>query len=166
MDLSTTYLGLDLPHPLMPGASPLADDLEIGVIFGLTAAVAVLARPPVGRAMDLRGRRVVILVGGALHALVCALYLTVSGMGPWIYALRVAHGLAFDSALGDPGLAGGLLNTVTSRDPVNVLMRAMSLVPSPLKSAITQWAPKVAAKAPLPIRAVPSSTKYPGFAAP
>jgi dihydroorotate dehydrogenase (fumarate) len=28
MDLSTTYLGLDLPHPLMPGASPLVDDLD------------------------------------------------------------------------------------------------------------------------------------------
>ncbi|MDR7522505.1 MAG: dihydroorotate dehydrogenase-like protein [Armatimonadota bacterium] len=28
MDLSTTYLGLSLPHPLMPGASPLVDDLE------------------------------------------------------------------------------------------------------------------------------------------
>ena len=27
MDLSTTYLGLELPHPLMPGASPLVDDL-------------------------------------------------------------------------------------------------------------------------------------------
>src|SRR5579864_1989539 len=27
MDLSTTYLGLKLPHPLMPGASPLVDDL-------------------------------------------------------------------------------------------------------------------------------------------
>ncbi len=28
MDLSTTYLGLTLPHPLMPGASPLVDDLD------------------------------------------------------------------------------------------------------------------------------------------
>ena len=28
MDLSTTYLGFRLPHPLMPGASPLADDLD------------------------------------------------------------------------------------------------------------------------------------------
>ena len=27
MDLSTTYLGLRLPHPLMPGASPLCQDL-------------------------------------------------------------------------------------------------------------------------------------------
>jgi dihydroorotate dehydrogenase (fumarate) len=29
MDLSTTYLGFELPHPLMPGASPLVDDLDI-----------------------------------------------------------------------------------------------------------------------------------------
>lgn len=28
MDLSTEYLGLRLPHPLMPGASPLVDDLD------------------------------------------------------------------------------------------------------------------------------------------
>ncbi len=28
MDLSTTYLGFTLPHPLMPGASPLVDDLD------------------------------------------------------------------------------------------------------------------------------------------
>jgi dihydroorotate dehydrogenase (fumarate) len=29
MDLSTTYLGMALPHPLMPGASPLVDDLDV-----------------------------------------------------------------------------------------------------------------------------------------
>ncbi len=28
MDLSTTYLGFRLPHPLMPGASPMVDDLD------------------------------------------------------------------------------------------------------------------------------------------
>ena len=28
MDLSTTYMGLKLAHPLMPGACPLADDLD------------------------------------------------------------------------------------------------------------------------------------------
>ena len=28
MDLSTTYLGFTLPHPVMPGASPLVDDLD------------------------------------------------------------------------------------------------------------------------------------------
>lgn len=29
MDLSTRYLGFDLPHPLLPGASPLVDDLDL-----------------------------------------------------------------------------------------------------------------------------------------
>jgi dihydroorotate dehydrogenase (fumarate) len=28
MDLTTSYLGFKLPHPLMPGASPLVDDLD------------------------------------------------------------------------------------------------------------------------------------------
>jgi len=29
MNLETTYLGLRLPHPIMPGASPLVDDLDM-----------------------------------------------------------------------------------------------------------------------------------------
>jgi dihydroorotate dehydrogenase (fumarate) len=29
MNLRTRYLGLDLPHPFMPGASPLVDDLDV-----------------------------------------------------------------------------------------------------------------------------------------
>src|SRR5688572_24234436 len=29
MDLSTTYLGMRLPHPLVVGASPLSDDLDV-----------------------------------------------------------------------------------------------------------------------------------------
>ena len=29
MDLSTTYLGLRLDNPLMPGASPLVDDMDM-----------------------------------------------------------------------------------------------------------------------------------------
>jgi len=29
MDLTTRYLGMELPHPLMPGASPLASDLDV-----------------------------------------------------------------------------------------------------------------------------------------
>ena len=29
MDLSTTYMGFELPHPLVPGASPLVDDLDM-----------------------------------------------------------------------------------------------------------------------------------------
>ncbi|MEE9607089.1 MAG: MFS transporter [Myxococcota bacterium] len=71
-----------------------AGEVQIGFIFGLTAVAAILARPPIGRSMDTRGRRGVILVGGALNLLVCALYLSVTALGPWIYLIRVLHGLS------------------------------------------------------------------------
>ena len=71
-----------------------AGDLEIGFLFGLTSFVAIVARPPVGPLMDRRGRRDVILSGNALNCAVCGLYLTVSAMGPWVYTLRVLHGLS------------------------------------------------------------------------
>jgi len=71
-----------------------AGEVQIGLIFGLTAAVAIAVRPWVGRAMDERGRRVVILAGGLLNVVVCLLYLTVTGLGPWVYLVRLLHGLA------------------------------------------------------------------------
>ena len=43
MDLSTRYLGFDLPHPFMPGASPFADDMDaIRVLEDSGAAAIVL----------------------------------------------------------------------------------------------------------------------------
>ncbi len=71
-----------------------ARELQIGFIVGLTGATAVLARPALGRAMDLRGRRLVIVFGGVLHVIVCLAYLTVTALGPWVYVVRVLHGLA------------------------------------------------------------------------
>lgn len=71
-----------------------AGEVQIGLIFGLTAAVAIAVRPWVGRAMDERGRRVVILAGGLLNVVVCLLYLTVTSLGPWVYVVRLLHGLA------------------------------------------------------------------------
>jgi MFS family permease len=71
-----------------------AGEVQIGFIFGLTAVAAIVVRPPIGRSMDTRGRRGVILLGGALNTLVCGLYLTVTELGPWVYAVRIAHGLA------------------------------------------------------------------------
>ncbi len=69
-------------------------EAEIGLLFGVYAPAAIALRPLLGRTMDRSGRRGVILVGGVLHTLVCALYLTVHAVGPWIYAVRIGHGLA------------------------------------------------------------------------
>jgi dihydroorotate dehydrogenase (fumarate) len=42
MDLSTNYLGLELPHPLMPGASPLVDDLDLVLRLEDAGAAAIV----------------------------------------------------------------------------------------------------------------------------
>ena len=44
VDLSTRYLGLQLPHPFMPGASPMAD--ELGTVRQLedAGAAAIVMR--------------------------------------------------------------------------------------------------------------------------
>jgi MFS family permease len=71
-----------------------ADDVEIGFVTSLTAIAAIALRPPIGRAMDRGGRRRVILAGGALNAFVVSLYFGVERIGPWLYAVRIGHGLA------------------------------------------------------------------------
>jgi dihydroorotate dehydrogenase (fumarate) len=44
MDLSTTYLGLELPHPFIAGASPLADDLDTVRKLEDAGAAAIVMR--------------------------------------------------------------------------------------------------------------------------
>ena len=44
MNLSTRYLGLALPHPLIPGASPLADDLDTVRRLEDAGAAAIVLR--------------------------------------------------------------------------------------------------------------------------
>jgi dihydroorotate dehydrogenase (fumarate) len=44
MDLTTTYLGLRLPHPVMPGASPLADSIDTVRRLEDAGAAAIVLR--------------------------------------------------------------------------------------------------------------------------
>ena len=44
MDLSTTYLGFALPHPFLPGASPLVDDLDTVRRLEDAGAAAIVMR--------------------------------------------------------------------------------------------------------------------------
>jgi MFS family permease len=70
-----------------------AGEAEIGLIVGTTALVAIAIRPVIGRMMDRRGRRPVILIGNALHLTALLLYLTVDAINPWLYVVRGLHGL-------------------------------------------------------------------------
>lgn len=85
------YLFLSLPGFLRGlGAS----EVTIGALVGAAAAAAIVGRPPLGRVMDTRGRKVVMLVGGALATGVCASYLLVDRLGPLLVGLRLLHGMA------------------------------------------------------------------------
>jgi len=69
-------------------------EVEIGLIIAATALAAIVIRPQIGREMDRRGRRPVILTGGVTNIAVLLLYLTVNSLGPWVYVVRVIHGFA------------------------------------------------------------------------
>lgn len=71
-----------------------ADEVRIGLLSSLTAAAAILARPTVGRSMDARGRRPVIVLGGMVNTVVCFAYLGIDAIGPALVAVRIVHGLA------------------------------------------------------------------------
>jgi MFS family permease len=71
-----------------------AAEAEIGLIFGTAAVAAVLIRPVVGRALDHYGRMPVIHLGNVVNVGSVLLYLTVTAVTPWLYAVRVLHGMA------------------------------------------------------------------------
>lgn len=71
-----------------------AGEAEIGRIMGAQALGAILAWPLVGKAMDARGRRVVIVSGCVLFVLVVTLYLYIDSLGPFVYAVRLLDGVA------------------------------------------------------------------------
>ncbi len=70
-----------------------ASEAEIGLIFGIAAVAAVGVRPWVGQALDHFGRMPVIYVGNVVNLGSILLYLTVSSIGPWVYLVRIIHGI-------------------------------------------------------------------------
>lgn len=75
-------------------ASLRASETEIGFVVGVSGLAGLVSRPTLGRVLDRQGRRFVILLGSVVNLVVCALYLTVDSLGPWIYVVRVGHGLS------------------------------------------------------------------------
>ncbi|MFQ5968423.1 MAG: MFS transporter [Acidimicrobiia bacterium] len=70
-----------------------ASEVQIGVVVGVASLTSIAARPWVGQASDTRGRRPLILLGNAINVLALFLYLTVSSIGPWLYVVRIIHGI-------------------------------------------------------------------------
>ncbi len=71
-----------------------AGSVEIGWSFSVLSVAALAARPLIGKVMDRRGRRLVILSGASIHILAASLYLTIETFGPWVFVIRALHGIA------------------------------------------------------------------------
>jgi MFS family permease len=71
-----------------------ATEVIIGLIVGFAAVASIVVRPIVGRLMDQRGRRPLILFGNSLNVVALGLYLTVEQIDGWVYAIRIVHGLS------------------------------------------------------------------------
>lgn len=75
-----------------------AGEVLIGVLIAVMSVAAIATRPFVGRLMDTRGRRLVVIVGGFVHVLAPLLYLAVDTLpdDSWtaIAGVRLVHGVA------------------------------------------------------------------------
>ena len=71
-----------------------AGEAQIGRIMAGQAMGAIAVAPFAGRAMDMRGRRVVILTGVALFVAAVAMYLTIRSLSLFAYAVRALDGAA------------------------------------------------------------------------
>lgn len=71
-----------------------ATEVIIGLIVGFAAVASIVVRPWVGRIMDQRGRRPLILFGNAVNIGAILMYLTVEQIDAWVYVIRIIHGLS------------------------------------------------------------------------
>jgi MFS family permease len=70
-----------------------AGEAQIGRIMAVNALGAMACGPIVGRLLDVHGRRNMILAGAALYTLSVGLYLTLGGIGPRVYLIRLMDGV-------------------------------------------------------------------------
>ena len=71
-----------------------AGEVEIGVLSAATAVAAIAVRPPLGALLDRGARLRIVWLAAAVDVVVCLLHLTIDSIGPAIYVVRAAHGLA------------------------------------------------------------------------
>lgn len=127
------FLFIHLPSYLTDlGATPT----EVGVLVGVTAVAAIVIRPALGRIMDTRGRRPVILAGGLLNVGVALLYLSVSSIGPWLYLVRIIHGFAIAMTFSGLFTYGADIVPVSRRTEGLALFGVSGLLPIALGGVI------------------------------
>jgi MFS family permease len=71
-----------------------ASQTTIGLLVALSSLFSTVLRPWVGGLADKHGRRPLIMGGSALALVVCLLYVGVDSVGPYLFTVRVLHGVS------------------------------------------------------------------------
>jgi MFS family permease len=105
------------------------DRQQLGLIIGAFAIGLLMTRPIVGKLVDTRGRKLVLLIGTAVAAIAPFGYLTVTSM-PLLIAIRAFHGIsiaAFTTAfsalvvdLAPPKQRGEIIGLMSLTNPLGV----------------------------------------------
>jgi MFS family permease len=105
------------------------DRQQLGLIIGAFAIGLLMTRPIVGKLVDTRGRKLVLLIGTAVAAIAPFGYLTVTSM-PLLIAIRAFHGIsiaAFTTAfsalvvdLAPPEQRGEIIGLMSLTNPLGV----------------------------------------------
>jgi predicted MFS family arabinose efflux permease len=103
------------------------------------ALAALASRPSIGRWMDVRSRRFVILAGSALEIVVCLAYLTVRTVGPWLAAIRVVHGIAEAALFASLFTYAADIVPASRRTEGIALFGISGLLPMSLSGIIGDW---------------------------
>lgn len=105
------------------------DRQQLGLIIGAFAIGLLMTRPIVGKLVDTRGRKLVLLIGTAVAAIAPFGYLTVTSL-PLLIAIRAFHGIsiaAFTTAfsalvvdLAPPKQRGEIIGLMSLTNPLGV----------------------------------------------
>ena len=68
-----------------------ASEFDIGVLYAVSAAVAIALSPWMGRVVDRRGSRSVIIAASLVNALVLLAYITIDWFGVTVFLVRIAN---------------------------------------------------------------------------
>lgn len=191
------FLAIGAALPVLPGyvRGPLhSGDLSVGIVVGAFALTSVVCRPLAGRQADVRGRRLVLVVGSLAMALGGVLYLLADSV-PSLIGARLAVGAGEGAvytagatwavdlapeerrglALGLFGLsvwgglslgpvAGELLRTNVGYNAVWALTAALPLAGALIALRLPEPAGVRPHGPPSPLALLPQAARRPGFA--
>ncbi|HUP01416.1 MAG TPA: MFS transporter [Gemmatimonadota bacterium] len=99
--LGTFFLSISMLLPTLPlyirdlGGSPV----DVGIVTGIFSIGVLVVRPWVGKAVDTRGRRPVLLLGSLLAAAMAPFYIGFTAIS-FLIAIRIVHGIGLSAFTG------------------------------------------------------------------